>query len=64
VPISYAHVKHISNLGKKFVREIEEFFVNYHELSGKQYRILDVRGPSKARSRLKDGIRAAKKGRS
>jgi inorganic pyrophosphatase len=58
---SYAHVKHVNDLGKKFVREIEEFFVNYHELSGKEYRILDVRGPGEARRRIKDGVRAVKR---
>src|ERR1700680_2368107 len=36
---SCAHVKHIDDLGKKFVKELEEFFVNYHQLSGKEYRI-------------------------
>jgi inorganic pyrophosphatase len=41
---SYAHVKHIKDLGKKFIVELEEFFVNYHQLSGKEYRILEVRG--------------------
>jgi inorganic pyrophosphatase len=58
---TYAHVKHIDDLGKKFVKELEEFFVNYHELSGKQYRVLDVRGPGEARRRIKDGMRAAKR---
>lgn len=61
---SYAHVKHIDDLGKKFVRELEEFFVNYHKLSGKKYGVLDVRGPGEARRRIKDGIRAFKKRRS
>src|SRR6202051_3223740 len=37
---SYAHVKHVDDLGKKFVKELEEFFVNYHELTGKEYQIL------------------------
>jgi len=46
---SYAHVKHVRDLGKKFVKELEEFFVNYHELTGKKYRILDVKGPGEAR---------------
>src|ERR1700732_3522482 len=58
---SYAHVKHVNDLGKRFVPELEEFFVNYHELSGKQYRILDVRGPGEARRRIKEGMRAIKR---
>jgi inorganic pyrophosphatase len=58
---SYAHVKHIKHLGKEFVEELEEFFVNYHELSGKQYRILDVRGPNEAERRIRDGMRGLKK---
>ena len=56
---SYAHIRHIDELGKKFVNELEEFFVNYHALEGKKYRILDVKGPSEAYRRLKDGIKAA-----
>ena len=58
---SYAHVKHVDDLGKKFVKELEEFFVHYHELTGKVYRILDVKGPKEARRRIKDGMRALKK---
>jgi inorganic pyrophosphatase len=58
---SYAHMKHIDDLGKTFVRELEEFFVDYHKLSGEQYRVLDVRGPGEARRRIKNGIKAFKK---
>jgi hypothetical protein len=36
--------------GKLFLRELEEFFVNYHELSAEQYRVIDVRGPGQARN--------------
>ena len=57
----YAHVKHVDDLGKRFVIELEHFFVNYHELDGKKYRILDVRGPGEARRRIKAGMRAAKR---
>lgn len=57
---SYAFVRHLDDLGKKFVNELEEFFVNYHELTGKQFRVLDVRGPGEARRRIKDGMKAAK----
>src|SRR3984957_17924862 len=28
----YAHIKRLSDLPKKFLRELEEFFVNYHRL--------------------------------
>src|ERR1700727_2809997 len=38
---TYAHVKHVDDLGKTFIKELEDFFINYHELSGKQYRVLD-----------------------
>jgi len=39
---SYSHVKHIDDHGKNFVREIGNFFVNYHELTGKKYSIIGV----------------------
>ena len=58
---SYAHIKHVDDLGKKFVKELEEFFVNYHALTGKEYRILNVKGPGEANRRIKDGMRALKK---
>ena len=58
---SYATVKHIRDLGKAFVRELEAFFVNYHSLSSKHYRIVDVRGPREARRRLDAGRRATRK---
>jgi inorganic pyrophosphatase len=54
---SFADIKHIDDLGKQFVRELEQFFVNYHQLSGEQYRVIDVRGPREAKKRIADGIR-------
>lgn len=58
---SYSHVKHMKDLGKKFVRELEEFFVNYHELSDRKYRIREVRGPSKAQRGIEYGLLAPKR---
>jgi len=55
---SYAAVKHIDELGKPFVKELEAFFVAYHSLSEKRFRVLDVRGPKQAHRRLKAGRRA------
>jgi inorganic pyrophosphatase len=54
---SWAEVKTIDDLGREFERELEDFFVNYHELSGKQYRILGVKGPNQARKLVKAGMR-------
>jgi inorganic pyrophosphatase len=50
---SYAHIKKLSDLGKHFVRELEEFFVNYHELSDEKYQIIALKGPSAARRCIK-----------
>lgn len=58
---SYAPVKHIDDLGKAFIKELEAFFVNYHSLSSKRYEIIVVRGPREARRRLEDGRRTKKK---
>lgn len=49
----YAHVKHIDDLGKQFERELEEFFVNYHRLSAKEFRVLGLKGPTAARRCVK-----------
>jgi inorganic pyrophosphatase len=48
----WAHVEHIDDLGKHFVKELEEFFVNYHDLTGKKYAVIDVRGPKEACRRI------------
>jgi inorganic pyrophosphatase len=54
---SWADIKTIDDLGIQFCRELEEFFVNYHRLSGKQYRVLGLQGPDKARKLVKAGMR-------
>lgn len=54
---SWADIKTMEDLGKQFCRELEEFFVNYHKLSGEQYRVLGVKGPGQARRLAKSGMR-------
>jgi inorganic pyrophosphatase len=58
---SYAHVKHIDDMGPQFEKELEEFFVNYHRLSGKQFRILGLKGPSSARHCIQESLKAARR---
>jgi len=50
---SYAHIRHIDDLGRHFERELEEFFVNYHRLGDTQFRIIALKGPTAARRLIK-----------
>lgn len=52
---SWADIRTVEDLGKKFTEELEEFFVNYHKLSGKQYRVLGLKGPDRVRKLVKSG---------
>ena len=54
---SWEDIKTVDDLGKQFARELEEFFVNYHKLSGKEYRVLGLKGPDQARKLVKSGLR-------
>ena len=50
---SYTHITHVEDLGKPFIHELCLFFINYHELSDEQYRVLAVKGPRAARDRVR-----------
>jgi len=52
---SWEDVKTIDDLGNQFSREPEAFFVNYHQLEGKKYRVLGLKGPDAARKLVKSG---------
>jgi inorganic pyrophosphatase len=58
---AWTNVKHIDDMGKKFVKELEEFFVDFHKLKGHKYRILDVKGPKQALKSIHLGLKAAKR---
>jgi inorganic pyrophosphatase len=57
---TFEDIHHIDDLGKRFLRELEEFFVNYHKLSDEQFRVIDAKGPKQAKKLIEEGIRAAK----
>lgn len=44
----YAHIKKVTDLPKQFLRELETFFVNYHKLEGKEYKLLACKGAGEA----------------
>jgi inorganic pyrophosphatase len=51
---SFADVRTINDMGKQFEKELEDFFVNYHKLTGKEYRVLAMKGPDQARKLVKN----------
>ncbi len=54
---SWADIKTVDDLGKQFVRELEEFFVDYHKLSGEQYHVLALKGRTQAQKLVKSSMR-------
>jgi len=58
---SYTHIRHVDDLGKAFEKELEDFFVNYHELVGKTFRVLGVKGPAQALRQVKACRKSARR---
>jgi inorganic pyrophosphatase len=55
----YANVKKLKDLPGQWIKELEVFFVNCHNLEGKKYQLLGCKGADVAQNLIKD----AKKGR-
>jgi inorganic pyrophosphatase len=45
---SWADIKTMDDLGERFEKELEAFFVNYNQLRGKRYSVIGVKGPAAA----------------
>ncbi|GAC1429123.1 MAG: inorganic diphosphatase [Acidobacteriaceae bacterium] len=54
----YANIKKLADLPKKWLTELQDFFVNYHKLEGKEYKLLGCKG-DKAAMRLVQKARKA-----
>lgn len=55
----HANIKTFKDLPDKFLNELEEFFVNYHRLEGKEYKLLGCRGNGSAMPLIAEARRAA-----
>jgi inorganic pyrophosphatase len=55
----YANIRKLSDLPKQFLRELENFFVNYHELEGKEYKLLGCKGIAEAEQLINKAKKAA-----
>lgn len=56
---SYTNIKRLKDLPRHFLRELEVFFVDYHKLEGKTYRLLGCKGAAAARTLIKQARKAA-----
>lgn len=55
----YANVRKLKDLPDKWLTELQDFFVNYHSLEGKKYKLLGCKGEEAAMSLIKDAQKAA-----
>jgi inorganic pyrophosphatase len=56
---SYANVRKLKDLPAKWIKELEDFFVNYHSLEGKRYRLLGCKGTDAALRLITQAQKAA-----
>ena len=57
----YEDVKSHRDLPKRFIKELEEFFVNYHRLQGREYKLLGCKDADKAARLIQEARRAQAK---
>lgn len=59
---TFANIGKLEDLPEAFRKELEAFFVNYHGLEGKKFRLLGYRGAKTAMELVKKSQKAAQKG--
>ncbi|MFZ0742869.1 MAG: inorganic diphosphatase [Terracidiphilus sp.] len=55
----YSNIRRWQDFPRTFMKELEEFFVNYHRLEGKRYSLLGCKDSAQARRLIKRALRAA-----
>jgi inorganic pyrophosphatase len=55
----YANIRKLKDLPLKWLDEVQDFFVNYHGLEGKKYRLLGRKGHDIAFRLIKEAKKAA-----
>jgi inorganic pyrophosphatase len=54
----YANIRKLNDLPDKWLQELQDFFVNYHNLEGKKYRLLGCKGSDAAFRLIKQARKA------
>lgn len=55
----YAKIRRLRDLPGQWMKELQDFFVNYHSLEGKEYRLLGCKGPETALRLIKKAHKRA-----
>jgi inorganic pyrophosphatase len=55
---THADLRHVRDLNRSFLSQVEKFFVNYHAVYGGTFRVLGRKGPRAAWTLVKAGARA------
>jgi inorganic pyrophosphatase len=58
----YSDLETLNDVSKPLIKDIEEFFVNYHRVRGSQFKVVGTRGPKQAHRLLDKAIRRASAG--
>lgn len=56
---TWRRIRKMSDLSKHFTKELEDFFINYHQLEGKKYKVLGCKGKDAAIGLIKKSEKAA-----
>jgi inorganic pyrophosphatase len=62
-PVNKPVIKHLNEVPKTMLDELEQFFVNYNRVHGREFKPIGRRGPQAARRLLKAGMRAYRRQR-
>jgi inorganic pyrophosphatase len=54
----YANVRKLKDLPSQWMKEVQDFFVNYHNLEGKKYRLLGCKGADAAMTLIQEAMKA------
>jgi len=57
---THSDLRDVSDLNPTLLKELGEFFVNYHKQSGEKFKVLGVKGPKQAAGLLDKSIKRAK----
>lgn len=57
---TYSDINDVQNLNQQLLKELGQFFVNYHRLHGTKFTVLGTKGPKQARRRLEEAMKRGK----